>query len=145
MEITMDKKGHIIVRIVFAAVFLGILVVGGFALFQAGKSLGFQMGVTTSAITAGGDQPVNPALANPVYWRGPYFGLHPWFMGFPFFGLLCLCGLIPLTFLFFGMLFRPWRRMGYGAGHWHGHHHNWDSHPPSKNQEPGASQDSEKA
>jgi hypothetical protein len=119
MEVKMFRTGSFFLRLLFGLILIGALVWGASAIFQAGQAQGYALGLSQGSaanpeITPGVQPPMVPYYG---YWpfARPYFGF------FPFFGLLLL---IPLAFLLFGLLFRPWR-YGYGSKGYYHHGHPW--------------------
>lgn len=113
-------KSRFIWRAIFALVFIGLLALGGFAIYQ----LGFSHGAMTNInLPESSEFPVMPFRYHPLGWHyGPRVGI----LGF--FPLLCFGGFFFLMLMCaFGFMVRrrAWRH--YGPG-WHAEH--WKHYGP---------------
>jgi hypothetical protein len=126
-------RGSFFFRALAALLVVGVLIIGGMLIFQAGQSQGYALG----AASAGGEVPALPSGV-PYYpaYMGPHFGFFP-FMLLPF---LCLGGLVLFAFAAMGGFFRH-RHWGYAPGGphseaawqgWHEHTHPWGPPPWAK-------------
>ncbi|HLE14552.1 MAG TPA: hypothetical protein VI776_07375 [Anaerolineales bacterium] len=115
----MFYRGSFFIRFLLVLVLLGVLAAGGYLIFQAGQAQGYALGQA-----AAGDPPGAQALPYPGYF--PYMMPYRGFFFPPFFGLLCVGGLLFVFFLAAGGLFRPhhWRHTPHDPyhEHWHGWH-----------------------
>ncbi len=130
----MFRTGSFFLRLLFGLILVGALVWGASATYQAGQSQGYAIGLAQGSQDSAEIAPGAPPAGLPYYGYWPY--MRPHFGFFPFFGVLFL---IPLAFLFFGFLFRPWRYR-FGPKGYHHHGHPWGPDPD----QPQASQDLEK-
>jgi hypothetical protein len=96
-------------RLLLAVLLIGLLAVGGMALFRAGWAQGYQVAVLSPASGEAGV----PRL--PVYAPYPGYGFMPFF---PPFGLFVCFGGFLLLFLLFGSMFAG--RRHWAGGPWHG-------------------------
>ena len=108
----MSRTGFVIIRLLAAMLLVGLLIAGGFFIYQSGQAQGYALG--TAAANSGTTAP-NPVVPyypmTPWGWPG-YYGPH-FFMFAPFF----LCGAVFFFFFLVGGLFR--------FGH-HGRHGDWE-------------------
>ena len=123
------QPGRIVFRIISAFVIIGLLIVGGVALYNAGWSQGYgtaSLAASASSAAAGGQavQPapglVGPGFVAPYTYGYPFY--RPWFFGpgmilFPILGILAFFFLLRLLFMpfFFGWGFhrRRWMMEGH--------------------------------
>lgn len=117
----MFRFGSILWRVLLIVFILGGLAFGGFTLYRLGAAQGYAAAAQSDDGAPAPDQVMPFYRGYPGYGYGmPYH--HFGFFFPPFFGLLCLFGLLPL--FFFGMarmFFRPyWYRHG---------PHGWDGGP----------------
>jgi hypothetical protein len=136
MEVKMVHRGFFVVRIVAALLLIGLLALGGVALYRAGLAQGYAQGVLVAA--ASGEQTAPAAPVQPGMML-PYAGFYPgWYFGFPPFGGILgffLFGFLLLLVL--GALFRP-RHWGYApTGGPYGMHHHGFPPPWAKGSQPG--------
>ena len=111
-------------RILLAVLLVGLLVVGGGALYRAGWTQGYQAAALAAGASGSEGAPVAPFYG--VYPPGafyPAFGYPPFFapFGAPF-GLCLGIGFFLLLFLLIGAFFRPhrWGPHKWGGGPKHG-------------------------
>ena len=153
---------HIVIRSIFALLILALLVGGGYALYRAGVSQGYQVAVQS---TDKGVVPVTPP-GNIMPWGHagrPY-------MMMPFFGLFMPClGILALFFIFWlvtlpfriarrAMCFHAWRHAD--KADWeawakdHEHHHGymhgpwgrrWQTQPENKDKPENAAEGESKS
>ena len=160
----MFHRGHFVLRILGTLLLIGVLVAGGAALFHAGQSQGYAMGIATAANPITAQPQTAPgapgsAVPGPFYPRGPFgygygygypYGPHfmPFFFPFGFLGI----GLFLLFLFMIGGVFRMfafrrhmmWRHNnpeGWDGPWGHGMHH---GEPGSKPANPDASKDAPK-
>ena len=134
------RAGRIVFSIITTLVVLGLLILGGVALYNAGWSQGYGAAslAASASSTASGGQAVQPApgvvapgvvapgYVAPFYYGYPFY--RPWFFGpwsciFPILGILAFFFLLRLLFIpFFGWGFhrRRWMMEGHGSPWWRG-------------------------
>ena len=129
------QPGRIVFRIISAFVIIGLLIVGGVALYNAGWSQGYgtaSLAASASSAATGGQavQPapgfVGPGFVAPYTYGYPFY--RPWFFGpwsclFPILAILAFFFLFRLLFIpFFGWGFhrRRWMMEGHGPPWWRG-------------------------
>ena len=107
-------------RAFFALIFIGVLALGGFAIYQFGFSHGAMTNIT---LPEGSEFPMAPYAIRPLGWHyGPRVGL----LGL--FPLLCFGGFFFLMLMFgFGFMTRRRAWKHYGPG-WHSEH--WKHNGP---------------
>ena len=104
-------------RILLALMLVGVLAVGGFALYRFGYVQGYQVSALSSANSSGSTPPV--PVAPPLAYGYAYpYGFWPFF---PPFGLFACIGGFFLLFFLFGGLFRfggrrHWAKEGWKYG-----------------------------
>jgi hypothetical protein len=124
------RTGRIVFSIITFFVVVGLLILGGVALYNAGWSQGYGAAslAASTCSTATGGQAVQPApgVVAPYYYGYPFY--RPWFFGpwsciFPILGIFALFFLFRLLFFpFFGWGFhrRRWMMEGHGSPWWRG-------------------------
>jgi hypothetical protein len=111
-------------RILLAVLLVGLLVVGGGALYRAGWTQGYQAAALAASANGSEGAPVVPYSG--VYPPGafyPVFGYTPFFAPF---GLCLGFGFFLLLLFLIGGLFRPHRWGPHESGHWGGSHNHED-------------------
>jgi hypothetical protein len=117
--------GRIVFRIISGLVLIGLLILGGVALYNAGWSQGYGTASLAASATsaASGGQAVQPApgivpsgFVAPYYYGYPFF--RPWFFGpwsciFPILGILAFFFLLRLLFFGWGFHRRRWMMEGH--------------------------------
>lgn len=137
----MFGRGFFIVRLLATLLLIGLLIVGGTALYRAG----FTQGYAQAALTATKDAPqAAPGYLGYPGWMYPGFGFFP-FMMFPgmfFFGLLFFFVVVGLfRFAIFGPRRWGYPPMGAHGEHGHGYPPPWargwsQNEPEAGKQEP---------
>jgi hypothetical protein len=112
-------------RILLAVLLVGLLVLGGGALYRAGWAQGYQAAALAASASGSEGAPVAPYYG--VYPQYPAFGYPPFFAPFwaPF-GLCLGVGFFFLLLFLIGGLFRPHRWGHWGGGPKHG---DWQGGP----------------
>jgi hypothetical protein len=130
----MFYKRHFIFRFLGTLLFIGLLIAGGAAVFQAGQSQGYMQGIAASNTQLSAPVEGQPGLPRvmPGYYAGPYGFGRPHL--FPFFGVgLALFFFFAIGGMFRMMAFRHWTHHASmeGRGPW-GHVHHWGGDPAGK-------------
>jgi len=134
-------------RFLFALLLIGLLAVGGMALFRSGYTQGYQVGALAASAASKGTTPPLPAYGYPPMGLYPGYG-YPMY-GSPF-GLFFGIGLFVLFLFMIGGIFRmmAWRHwagahgsefkgpdFGPGGPPWHRHWHEYSVSHPEKGPE----------